>query len=172
MDDITVASGITFPDTSDGRTHVAAAVIMDPAGRVFTQRRSPTRKIFPNCWDVVGGHVEAGETMLQGLDREVHEETGWRLRSVETEVLALDWEPGDGVVRHEVNYLVRVEGDLSAPRLEEGKHTEFLWVDDSLVHLLRNEHDPSDYFITDVVRRGLAEARALLGSADLDHGQG
>ena len=160
MDDITVAPGITFPDTFDGRTHVAAAVIVDPVGRVFAQRRSPTRKIFPNCWDVVGGHVEAGETMLQGLSREIHEETGWRLRTVEAEVLALDWDPGDGLVRHEVNYLVRVEGDLSAPRLEEGKHTEFLWVDDSLVHLLRDAREPDDYFITDVVRQGLKAARA------------
>ena len=59
-----------------------------------------------------------------------------------------------------MNYLVRVEGDLSAPRLEEGKHTEFLWVDDSLVHLLRDAREPDDYFITDVVRQGLKAARA------------
>lgn len=159
MDDIAVASGLTFPDTSDGRTFVAGAVITDPDGRVFTQRRSPSRKVFPNCWDIVGGHVEAGESMLQGLAREVREETGWRLSAVEAELFALDWDPGDGVVRHEVDYLVRVEGDLSTPRLEAGKHTEFLWVDDSLVHRLRDERDPSDYFITDVVQRGLDAAR-------------
>jgi 8-oxo-dGTP pyrophosphatase MutT (NUDIX family) len=67
MTGITVAPGIEFPDTSDGRTHVAGAIIADPAGRVFAQRRSPTRKVFPHCWDIVGGHVEPGETMLEGL---------------------------------------------------------------------------------------------------------
>ncbi|MBE3000317.1 NUDIX domain-containing protein [Nocardiopsis sp. HNM0947] len=161
MDGITVAPGITFPDTSDGRTYVAGAVIADPRGRVFAQRRSPDRKVFPNCWDIVGGHVERGESMLEGLAREVSEETGWRLSEVVAELFVLDWDPGDGVTRHEVDYLVRVEGDLQDPRLERDKHTEYLWVDDSLVHRLRDERDPGDYFITDIVQRGIDAARGL-----------
>ncbi|WP_047871887.1 NUDIX domain-containing protein [Nocardiopsis sp. RV163] len=160
---ITVAPGIEFPDTADGRTHVAAAVIADDRGRVFAQRRSPTRRVFPHCWDIVGGHVEQGESMLEGLAREVEEETGWRLSGVLAELFRLDWDPGDGLTRHEVDYLVRVEGDLGAPRLEPGKHTEFLWVDDSLVHRLRDDRDPGDYFIADIVRLGLDAARALTG---------
>ncbi|WP_116248252.1 NUDIX domain-containing protein [Nocardiopsis sp. FIRDI 009] len=159
MNGIEVAPGIEFPDTSDGRTWVAGAVIAAPSGRVFAQRRSPTRKVFPHCWDIVGGHVEPGETMLEGLAREVEEETGWRLTGVLAELFSLDWDPGDGVTRREVDYLVRVAGDLSAPRLEPDKHTEFLWVDDSTVHVLRDERDPGDYFITDIVQRGLDRAR-------------
>ncbi|WAE72839.1 NUDIX domain-containing protein [Streptomonospora nanhaiensis] len=160
---VAVAPGIEFPDTADGRTHVAGAVIADGRGRVFAQRRSATRKVFPHCWDIVGGHVEQGETMLEGLAREVEEETGWRLVGVLAELYRLDWDPGDGVTRHEVDYLVRVEGDLSAPRLEPDKHTEHLWVDDSLVHRLRDERDPGDYFITDIVQRGLDSARSADG---------
>ncbi|OLT24198.1 NUDIX hydrolase [Nocardiopsis sp. CNR-923] len=159
MNDIEVAPGIEFPDTADGRTWVAGAVIADPRGRVFAQRRSPTRTVFPHCWDIVGGHVEQGESMLEGLAREVAEETGWRLTEVLAELFALDWDPGDGVTRREIDYLVRVEGDLSAPRLEPDKHTEYLWVDDSTVHVLRDERDPGDYFITDIVQRGLDAAR-------------
>ncbi|MFE1470304.1 MULTISPECIES: NUDIX hydrolase [Nocardiopsis] len=167
---ITVAPGIEFPDTADGRTHVAAAVIADDRGRVFAQRRSPTRKVFPHCWDIVGGHVEQGETMLEGLAREVEEETGWRLTGVLAELFRLDWDPGDGLTRHEVDYLVRVEGDLDAPRLEPGKHTEFLWVDDSLVHRLHDDRDPGDYFITDIVQRGIDAARALSTRTTRDRG--
>ncbi|WP_017610150.1 NUDIX hydrolase [Nocardiopsis xinjiangensis] len=161
MDRITVAPGITFPDTSDGRTYVAGAVITDPQGRVFTQRRSPHRRIFPHCWDIVGGHVEHGESMLQGLAREVTEETGWRVSEVLAELFSIEWDPGDGITRHESDYLVRVEGDLQAPQLEPDKHTEYMWVDDSLVHRLRDERDPGDYFITDIVQRGLDAARGL-----------
>jgi 8-oxo-dGTP pyrophosphatase MutT (NUDIX family) len=162
MTGITVAPGIEFPDTSDGRTHVAGAIIADPAGRVFAQRRSPTRKVFPHCWDIVGGHVEPGETMLEGLAREVAEETGWTLTGVVAELYRLDWDPGDGLTRHEVDYLVRVEGDLSAPRLEPDKHTEYMWVDESLVDRLHDHRDPGEYFITDIVRLGLAAARTAL----------
>ncbi|WP_028648877.1 NUDIX domain-containing protein [Nocardiopsis sp. CNT312] len=158
---VEVAPGIAFPDTADGRTWVAGAVIADPRGRVFAQRRSPTRKVFPHCWDIVGGHVEPGETMLQGLAREIEEETGWRLAAVLAELFSLDWDPGDGVTRREIDYLVRVEGDLSAPRLEPDKHTDFLWVDDDTVDVLRDDRDPGDCFITDVVRKGLDAARRL-----------
>ena len=156
-----VADGIEFPDTDDGRRWVAAAVSIDQDGRAFAQRRSAARKVFPHCWDVVGGHVEEGEGMLDALTREISEETGWRLSEVLAELCRLDWDPGDGAVRREIDYLVRVEGDLDRPTLEVGKHTEFMWVDESRVHLLRDARDPGDYFITDVVRKGLDAARAF-----------
>ncbi|GAB3728700.1 NUDIX hydrolase [Nocardiopsis nanhaiensis] len=158
---VDVADGIEFPDTADGNRWVAGAVITDGAGHVFAQRRSATRKVFPHCWDVVGGHVEDGESMLEGLAREVREETGWTLSGVVAELYRLDWDPGDGLTRREVDYLVRVDGDLNAPVLEAEKHTEFMWVDDSKVHLLRDSRDPGDYFITDIVQLGLDAARKL-----------
>ncbi|MBR8740591.1 NUDIX domain-containing protein [Nocardiopsis sp. MG754419] len=158
---VRVAEGIAFPDTSDGRRWVAGAVIVDGRGRAFAQRRSATRKVFPHCWDIVGGHVEDGEGMLDALSREVAEETGWRLTEVVAELYRLDWDPGDGITRREIDYLVRVDGDLDAPALEVGKHTEYMWVDDSLVDRLRDARDPGDYFITDIVRMGLDTARTL-----------
>lgn len=158
---VRVAEGIEFPDTTDGRRWVAAAAIIDERGNVFAQRRSATRKVFPHCWDVVGGHVEEGEGMLDALTREIAEETGWKLSEVLAELCLLDWDPGDGVLRREIDYLVRVEGDLNRPTLEVGKHTEFMWVDESKVPLLHDARDPGDYFIADVVQKGLDAARAL-----------
>jgi 8-oxo-dGTP pyrophosphatase MutT (NUDIX family) len=158
---VEVAEGIEFPDTSDGRLWVAGAVIIDERGNAFAQRRSATRKVFPHCWDIVGGHVEEGESMLQALAREITEETGWTLSAVVAELYRLDWDPGDGRTRREVDYLVRVDGDLADPALEIGKHTEFMWVDDSRLHLLRDARDPGDYFITEIVQMGLEAAREL-----------
>lgn len=158
---VEIAEGIEFPDTADGRRWVAGAVIIDERGNVFAQRRSATRKVFPHCWDVVGGHVEDGEGMLQALAREIHEETGWTLATVVAELYRLDWDPGDGQTRREVDYLVRVDGDLADPVLEVGKHTEFMWVDDTKLHLLHDARDPGDYFIREIVQMGLEAAREL-----------
>jgi 8-oxo-dGTP pyrophosphatase MutT (NUDIX family) len=36
---------------------------VDDDGRIFFQRRSPTRKLFRNSWDIVGGHLEPGESV-------------------------------------------------------------------------------------------------------------
>ncbi|WP_046472489.1 NUDIX domain-containing protein [Allosalinactinospora lopnorensis] len=160
--DVRVEAGIGFPDTGDGNLWVAGAVIVDDTGRAFAQRRSPDRKVFPNCWDIVGGHVEAGEDMLAAIRREVAEETGWELTGILADLGYLAWTPEDGVERHEVDYLVRVRGDLSAPKLEPGKHTEFMWVAEDDVHLLRDHRDPGEYFIVDIVALGLERARELL----------
>jgi 8-oxo-dGTP diphosphatase len=45
-------------------------------GRVLLVHRSPTRQAYPDVWDLPGGHVEAGESELGALTREMHEELG------------------------------------------------------------------------------------------------
>jgi RimJ/RimL family protein N-acetyltransferase len=103
------------------------AFVRDNRNRVFVHRRTPDRRLLPGIWDIVGGHLEAGETPEQGLARELTEETGWRLRRVEAVIADWEWE-WDGVVRRELDYLVEVDGDLSEPRLEVGKHDAYAWV--------------------------------------------
>jgi 8-oxo-dGTP pyrophosphatase MutT (NUDIX family) len=46
------------------------------AGRVLLVHRSPHRRAFPDVWDLPGGHIEAGESELRALARELHEELG------------------------------------------------------------------------------------------------
>jgi mutator protein MutT len=48
-------------------------------GRVLLVHRSPRRDAYPGVWDLPGGHVEAGETELVALSREIHEELGVHL---------------------------------------------------------------------------------------------
>src|SRR2546429_1297931 len=73
---------------------VVGALIFDAQDRLLIQRRSAQRALFPNCWDIVGGHVEPGETPEQALHREVAEETGWRVARVVTELPSLTWRGG------------------------------------------------------------------------------
>ncbi|MFI9627936.1 NUDIX domain-containing protein [Streptomyces sp. NPDC052042] len=105
---------------------VVGALIVDSQDRVFLQQRAADRELFPGCWDVVGGHVEAHESPLAALRREIAEETGWRLDRVLRQVAEGTWEAG-GVVRTEVDYVVEVAGDLTAPRLEWHKHPRYAW---------------------------------------------
>jgi 8-oxo-dGTP pyrophosphatase MutT (NUDIX family) len=106
----------------------AGALILDDDGRIFVQRRSPDRSLFPNAWDIVGGHLEPGESTMDALRREIQEETGWRLTHVIAELPPVTYTGEDGHERVEDDFLVRVEGDLRRPRLEEGKHTEYRWI--------------------------------------------
>jgi 8-oxo-dGTP pyrophosphatase MutT (NUDIX family) len=51
-----------------------ACAILYRNGQILLGKRSPHRRLYPNCWDVIGGHVEAGETVAQALLREVEGE--------------------------------------------------------------------------------------------------
>ena len=46
--------------------------------------RSPSKRHYPDVWDLFGGHVEAGESPEEALRREAREELG-------IEVLATTW---------------------------------------------------------------------------------
>ena len=51
--------------------------IIDRYGRIFLQKRSLSRQLYPGRWDTaVGGHVGYGETILEALYRETREELG------------------------------------------------------------------------------------------------
>jgi 8-oxo-dGTP pyrophosphatase MutT (NUDIX family) len=114
--------------------------------------------LFPGIWDIVGGHVESGETAHEALAREIEEETGWKLRHILLELADWQWEH-EGVVRREVDYLVEVDGDLAAPRLEAGEHDAYAWVDLDGVDLMMEGRTDNDYRLRDIVVRALAQPR-------------
>ena len=74
------------------RECVVDATIIDGKGRAFVQKRAPNRRLLPNCWDLVGGHVERGETLVEALTREIEEESGWRLVRLLRLIAVTDWE--------------------------------------------------------------------------------
>src|SRR5215510_13542135 len=49
---------------------------------VLLMKRAPTRRIFPNRFNGVGGHIERGEDPLTSAKREILEETGLQVRDV------------------------------------------------------------------------------------------
>jgi len=73
--------------------------LFDPRGRLYLQKRSETKDTCPGLWDSsVGGHLGAGETPDQALERETREELGIRLgelrgcRPLTAFVLRSEWE--------------------------------------------------------------------------------
>lgn len=63
------------------RIYVGAVLIRDEDRRdasplVLLGRREAGRAFYPGVWDVLGGHLEPGETSEQALARELREEVG------------------------------------------------------------------------------------------------
>lgn len=152
----TVDRDIELPVPAPGEIWTVGAVILNREGKAFAQKRSPHRRLFPDIWDIVGGHVEAGETLLEALAREVREETGWRLRHVRRFLGATTWTGDDGAgLRHEADYLVEVEGDLDHPALEWSKHSAYGWFGPHNLADLKENREPGEFLIHDVIARAL-----------------
>ena len=139
----------------------AGAVIVDDDGRIFIQRRSKDRKLFPDTWDIVGGHLEPGETLEDALHREVREETGWSVSIILGELGEHTYIGDDGLERVETDYLVRVDGDLSRPRLEAGKHTEFRWIAPDDIAVLDENRGVDDGLVRQIAEQGFDTLRRL-----------
>ncbi len=135
---------------------VAGALVVNDERRIFFQRRSPHRRLFPNTWDIVGGHLEGDETIAQALAREVTEETGWQVSVVLGQVGEYAYRGDDGIDRIETDFLVRVDGDLSRPQLEEGKHTEFRWLSADELDILDEHRDLNNGLIRRIAEDGFA----------------
>jgi RimJ/RimL family protein N-acetyltransferase/ADP-ribose pyrophosphatase YjhB (NUDIX family) len=146
-----------------GDVNCVGAFIRDERNRVYVHRRSPDRRLLPGIWDIVGGHVEPGETPEQTLAREVEEETGWTLRTVEAVVAEWEWLPDERHTTDEANrfarverdYLIDVDGDLSAPRLEEGKHDAHAWVGSDDLDLMMSGRTDGDRRLRDLVAKAV-----------------
>lgn len=97
-------------------TYVGAILLQD--GVLLLGRRAVHRS-YPDCWDLIGGHVEQGETIEHAMVREVEEEIGvtpvdfTRLTSLHVEDIELHiyrinaWSGGSPALRGDENVELR-----------------------------------------------------------------
>jgi 8-oxo-dGTP diphosphatase len=166
-DGVDLAPGIVLPLPQPGEVWVVGAVIRDQAGRIFMQRRTPSRRLFPDSWDLVGGHLDPGEPILAGLAREISEETGWTLSRIVAGLGVMDYTGDDGVDRKEIDFLVDVDGDLDHPMLELGKHEQPRWITREQIGELLRERRPGEDLV-----QGLLESAFEWLDAHRGHGDG
>jgi len=69
----TAVSTATVPTTVVHRV-VGAMLVRD--GQILLGHRTAGRAVFPDVWDLAGGHIEPGETAAQAMVRECREELG------------------------------------------------------------------------------------------------
>lgn len=58
--------------------------LLDSTHRLLLTRRSPNMSQFPSAWVMPGGHIDIGESMEDGVIREIWEETGIKIERVTT----------------------------------------------------------------------------------------
>ncbi|MGI9343498.1 MAG: 8-oxo-dGTP diphosphatase MutT [Gammaproteobacteria bacterium] len=88
---------------------VAAGVLTDAAGRTLIACR-PEDGHLGGWWEFPGGKLDARETPLQGLTRELHEELGIKVRAA-TPLVEYTHEYRDRIVRLHVWRVTQYDGE-------------------------------------------------------------
>jgi ADP-ribose pyrophosphatase YjhB (NUDIX family) len=102
------------------RPCVGALIVRD--GRVLLARRG--REPYRDWWDVPGGFMEAGETPEEAVAREVAEESGLEVKSLELLAIFPDTYGAGGAPTINLHYLVEVAPGEPEPYSDV---TEFRW---------------------------------------------
>ncbi len=104
---------------------VCEAIIRHVDGDYLLMQRSFEKKIYPGKWEIgAGGSALKGEDKLQGVKREVREETGIDIGELE-EIYGLVHEKHHAIY---AGYLLTTAIDKNAVRLQEGETIDHKWV--------------------------------------------
>lgn len=125
-------------------------LLKNKKGKYLLLRRSVKKypEVGDNRWDIVGGRINPGVTLLENLRREVKEETGLKLVGEPHLVAAQDILriPGRHVVR--LTYIGEAGGEI---RIDSDEHDDYKWyAKEKMKHL-----EGVDMYFRELLRKNL-----------------
>jgi 8-oxo-dGTP diphosphatase len=105
---------------------IAAIIIENTKGELLLYKRDNKPEIpFPGYWDLIGGHIEEGETPKEALVREIKEELGIEIYGITffKEYLCLD-----GDAHHNIKYIYNAVIDIPIEEITllEGDYAKYI----------------------------------------------
>ena len=121
--------------------------IINNDGDVLLQRRSKTKKLWPDLWDITaGGHVLTGEFGEQALIREVKEELGIEIAPDEVRYLVGSTSvnvKGDVINKHfNECYLIKKDINIDDITLQTEEVSDIKWFSkEDILNRINNDYD-------------------------------
>ena len=107
-----------------GGSAYAVAVILNPDGKILFLHRTSASRIGAGRWGLPGGHIEAGETPMEAMGREIAEEIG---AGVDLELVACMGPVAAAGLPDASLHLFRFDWLRGEPSLNQ-EHTRFAWI--------------------------------------------
>ena len=139
----------------------------DGVTKVFLPKRADTKKFLPGLHEIPGGHIDFGESIIDGLKREIREE-------FEIDVIigdpfaAFDYTNEiRGSHSVEIVYFATLLGSPSDIKLHPADHSSYQWVTEEQTHEIMATERYSD----DPELQNVSKGFALLKGASLNFGK-
>ena len=146
---------ITIKYLQKGFNVVVDGIIFNKQNQIFAQKRLPNRRLYPNQWDLLGGHVEKGEDPILAIKREVLEESGLEVKKILRVLDSIEWENDREEKMVAISTLVEPLGDLGNPKIETEKVSEYKWIDGSNLETLKQNKPENDTYIFSTAQKAL-----------------
>ena len=114
-------------------TKIVLTGILKSNDEFLVVKRSENDDLYPGAWEFPGGHLESGETIKEGLARELNEEIGFSgdfnpiITNYTDEI-----KNKNGILTHniEIDFIINVKKeDINVALSSE--HSEYQWLDKS-----------------------------------------
>jgi len=110
---------------ADGIQKVVVGAVVADEGKVLFLERKPD-DFMGGLVELPSGTVDEGEELLSALAREVNEETGLDVDSVDEFISIFDYTSGSGKNTRQFNFLVSASGTV---RLDGEEHVGHRWLE-------------------------------------------
>jgi 8-oxo-dGTP diphosphatase len=127
-DDTFSESAIRAKAEQDGITHISTGIAIVRDGKILMVRRA-AGDFLGGVYELSGGGVDEGETIVDSAIREVKEETGLTVSRVVAAFEGFDYSTDKKPRVRQINYIVEVgSGEVI---LDPGEHDTFVWIDEN-----------------------------------------
>ena len=125
----------------DKRQTITVCAFIRDNGKVLIAKRAATKKFLPDKYELLGGHVEFGETPEEALKRELIEEMKISI-AVEMPFYAFTYLTDDNKTHCvEIDYFARLEPADQEIKLNPEDHSEYRWITESEVSKYLDAND-------------------------------
>lgn len=132
---------------------IANAILRNSRDEILVLRRSKDRSMFPLCWDLPGGHIDKNESLESGLAREVKEEVGVPLLSIDALIAHWIWTHPKYPTQRMQQFDFLATLDPKVPiRLNLEEFVEARWLAVDELWMLQEYRAPEDKAMRNVLR--------------------